>query len=109
METEKLLQERGATHGDFGVNAAISQGIKDALRCGPQWQSLTPAQREAIDVIAAKLARIVTGDHNCLDHYRDIIGYTQLAMDATSKLPGATDVKVTKVKVNNYRIVAEVK
>jgi len=109
METEKLLQERGATHGDFGINAAISQGIKDTLRCGPQWQSLTPAQREAIDVIAAKLARIVTGDYNCLDHYRDIIGYGQLAMEATARLKAATDIKTTKIKVNSFSLVADEK
>lgn len=95
-----VLQERSATHGDFEHYAVISQRLKHALSAGANWEAMDVVQREALEAVAGKLARIVTGDSNFLDHYRDIIGYTQLAMDYTAKQPLASDVKTTKFQVN---------
>lgn len=95
-----VLQERSATHGDFEHYAVISQRLKHALSAGPNWEAMDVVQREALEAVAGKLARIVTGDTSFLDHYRDIIGYTQLAMDYTAKQPLASDVKTTKFQVN---------
>ena len=95
-----VLQERSATHGDFEHYAVISQRLKHALSAGTNWEAMDVVQREALEAVAGKLARIVTGDSSFLDHYRDIIGYTQLAMDYTAKQPLASDVKTTKFQVN---------
>ena len=95
-----VLQERSATHGDFEHGAVISQRLKHALSAGANWEAMDVVQREALEAVAGKLARIVTGDSSFLDHYRDIIGYTQLAMDYTAKQPLASDVKTTKFQVN---------
>ena len=95
-----VLQERSATHGDFEHGAVISQRLKHALSAGTNWEAMDVVQREALEAVAGKLARIVTGDSSFLDHYRDIIGYTQLAMDYTAKQPLASDVKTTKFQVN---------
>ena len=95
-----VLQERSTTHGDFEHGAVISQRLKHALSAGPNWEAMDVVQREALEAVAGKLARIVTGDSSFLDHYRDIIGYTQLAMDYTAKQPLASDVKTTKFQVN---------
>lgn len=95
-----VLQERSATHGDFEHGAVISQRLKRALSAGTNWEAMDAVQREALEAVAGKLARIVTGDSSFLDHYRDIIGYTQLAMDYTAKQPRASDVKTTKFQVN---------
>lgn len=95
-----VLQERSATHGDFEHGAVISQRLKHALSAGTNWEAMDVVQREALEAVAGKLARIVTGDSSFLDHYRDIIGYTQLAMDYTAKQPRASDVKTTKFQVN---------
>jgi len=95
-----VLQERSATHGDFEHGAVISQRLKHALSAGANWEAMDVVQREALEAVAGKLARIVTGDSSFLDHYRDIIGYTQLAMDYTAKQPLATDSKTTKFQVN---------
>ena len=95
-----VLQERSATHGDFEHYAVISQRLKHALSAGANWEAMDVVQREALEAVAGKLARIVTGDSSFLDHYRDIIGYTQLAMDYTAKQPLATDSKTTKFQVN---------
>ena len=95
-----VLQERSTTHGDFEHGAVISQRLKHALSAGTNWEAMDVVQREALEAVAGKLARIVTGDSSFLDHYRDIIGYTQLAMDYTAKQPLASDVKTTKFQVN---------
>lgn len=95
-----VLQERSATHGDFEHYAVISQRLKHALSAGAGWKTMDVVQREALEAVAGKLARIVTGDPNFIDHYRDIIGYTQRAMDYTAKQPLATDSKTTKFQVN---------
>jgi hypothetical protein len=95
-----VLQERSATHGDFAHGAVVSQRLKFALAEGTNWEAVDVVQREALEAVAGKLARIVTGDASFLDHYRDIIGYTQLAMDYTAKQPLASDVKTTKFQVN---------
>ena len=101
-----VLQERSATHGDFEHGAVISQRLKAALADGARWTYMHSAQREALEAVAGKLARIVTGDSSFLDHYRDIIGYTQLAMDYTAKQPLASDVKTTKFQVNGAAVKA---
>jgi hypothetical protein len=36
-------------------------------------------QREALDQIAVKLARILSGDPTCADDWRDLAGYAWLA------------------------------
>jgi len=95
-----VLQERSATHGDFEHYAVISQRLKHALSGGTNWEAMDVVQREALEAVMGKLARIVTGDPNFIDHYRDIIGYTQRAMDYTAKQPLATDSKTTKFQVN---------
>ena len=95
-----VLQERSATHGDFEHGAVISQRLKHALSAGANWEAMDVVQREALEAVAGKLARIVTGDSSFLDHSRDISGYTQLAMDYTAKQPLASDVKTTKFQVN---------
>ena len=101
-----VLQERSATHGDFEHGAVISQRLKHALAAGAGWKTMDVVQREALEAVAGKLARIVTGDSSFLDHYRDIIGYTQLAMDYTAKQPLASDVKTTKFQVNGATVKA---
>jgi hypothetical protein len=77
--TEKLITERGKTHGSFTRNAVVSQSIKRQLRGEPGWQTLTDIQREAIDMICCKLSRIMSGQGGFQDHWDDICGYANLA------------------------------
>jgi len=74
----KLLEERKKTHGDFKVNAAISQDLKTVLH---RKIVLDYVLKEALDNIAQKLARIIAGNPHELDHWRDVIGYSQLALN----------------------------
>lgn len=81
-DIEATLDERAKTHGDFLYVAGIAQGIKILLRTGPSWNEMNHQQREALEMVASKLARAVSGDHNEIDHLFDTIGYCRLYMKA---------------------------
>ena len=73
-----LLNKREKTHGAFRDVASISQGLKDVMRGAPNWDKLTDGQREALEMDAAKTARILCGDPNFRDHWDDKSGYSEL-------------------------------
>ena len=79
MNINDTLEQRGKVHGDFTDNAELSQTLKDNLRMQPSWKKLTRVQREALEVICAKIARIMVGNPNEPDHWHDIAGYSTLA------------------------------
>lgn len=77
--TKQLLEERQETHGDFAWVAEVSQELKEYFRNKADWYNLTNVQREALDNIAQKTARIFSGNPNFADHWVDIQGYAKLA------------------------------
>ena len=76
-EVSITLAERHKTHGDFAEQSRIAQRFKEVLRSGTSWQNAAPNQREALDMIAHKMARVVTGDPRYSDHWHDIQGYAK--------------------------------
>lgn len=101
MTINNTLAARQNTHGDFETGALISQAISDALHSGVSWGGLSAAQKEALEMIAHKLARIVNGDPLFVDSVRDIIGYATLIYDVLMQTEGATDVTNTKKRFVN--------
>jgi hypothetical protein len=79
MTIQDTLDERKNTHGDFAENARLSRTLKEVMYVTPGWHALTHVQREALDVIQAKIARILSGNPDEEDHWRDICGYSELA------------------------------
>ena len=73
-----VLTERAKTHGDFYDVATTAQELKDALRRGKNWKVLDDTQREALEMVATKIARMLSGDPLYLDNVVDIIGYMTL-------------------------------
>lgn len=80
MDVNKLLEERGNNYGDFKYQAANAQAIKRLLRTMPNWAVLPDVHREAIETIALKLSRALTGNWEYKDNYADIAGYAQLVL-----------------------------
>jgi hypothetical protein len=78
--TEALLHERRQTHGSFRQNAAAAQALRAAFREAPGWPLLDDRQREALDCIALKIGRILSGQSNYVEHWDDICGYCRLAV-----------------------------
>jgi hypothetical protein len=58
-------------------------------------------------MILHKLARIVNGDANYIDSWRDIVGYSQLVVDELLITEGSTDVKVLPLEVVDGRLVVK--
>jgi hypothetical protein len=75
---DKTLAERGTRYGEFPEHASITQGLKDAMSKGCNWDSLDDDMKEALEMVAHKIGRILNGDPNYIDSWTDIIGYTRL-------------------------------
>ena len=78
MTTDELLSERAKTHGNFVDTAAVATNLKRMIRNHSISSRLHYMQIEALDMIALKIARILTGDADCVDHWEDIAGYAML-------------------------------
>lgn len=74
----ETLAGRNKTHGDFKSNAWVAQNIKRIVRMGPNWDGLASDQKEALEFIASKIGRIMSGDQNEQDHWHDVAGYATL-------------------------------
>jgi len=72
------LNARLKTHGQFKDVSAMAQDAKDYMRACNGWAKLTPMQKESLDSIVGKIARILSGDPNQSDHWHDIAGYATL-------------------------------
>lgn len=83
MTIETLLAERATTHGDYGEHAAITQGLKTLMRTPPGWERLTDCEREALEMIAHKIGRILAGNPHFRDHWDDVAGYATLVAERT--------------------------
>lgn len=96
-QIDKVLAERGSRYGDFSHHAKLAQDLQKVMRSagekieGINWQSLSAVQRQALTVIADKIARILSGDPNYDDNWIDIQGYAKLAQD---RLPRKGEVNV---------------
>lgn len=76
---DALLIERKALHGDFSDHARIAQAFKEVMWTEREaWARLTPEQKEGLEMIFHKAARILAGDPNHPDHWFDIEGYARI-------------------------------
>ena len=78
MSIDKVLAERGSRYGDFPDHAKITQNIKRAMYASPNWPTLSDDKKEALEMIAHKIGRILNGDPNYADSWTDIVGYAKL-------------------------------
>ncbi len=81
----EMLAGREARYGTFIGHANISQYLKDAMRRLEKWDSLADDQKEALEMIAHKIARILNGDPNYADNWIDIAGYATLVANRLEK------------------------
>ena len=79
MKLTDDLKARDKSHGCFYKTARVSQSIKWVMRHEGDWTKLTHIQMEALDCIAMKIARIISGNQDWLDTWYDIQGYAELA------------------------------
>lgn len=82
-DLDSVLSERGSRYGCFIGHARITQHLKDVIAKGLVCENkkLADDQKEALDMICHKIGRIVNGDADYDDSWRDIAGYAMLVCD----------------------------
>lgn len=76
MDAKQIIENRASTHGDYAEVSRTAQMIKSAIS-----RNLPDYQREALDLIATKIARISCGNNDEPDHWIDIEGYARLVRE----------------------------
>jgi hypothetical protein len=87
MDIDATLTERGNRYGEFPEHARITQNLKLAMVDSPNWERLTADKKEALEMVAHKIGRILNGDPDYHDSWHDIIGYTKLVADTLETTP----------------------
>lgn len=77
VAAQELTQERGKTHGDWSHQAKCAQALKCVIMENDRW-AMAAGRREALEMIAVKMSRILCGDAAEPDHWNDIQGYAEL-------------------------------
>lgn len=83
MTVDNVVDERAVTYGKFEELAEVSQRFKDSLHYFliTRNKYLAPDQQEAMELIFHKFARVVNGDPDHIDNWKDIAGYATLVAD----------------------------
>lgn len=80
MSIENTLADRGKQYGHVHMQADIfAQALGSAW---PHLSKMNPTQRQSVVMIALKLSRVLAGNPNHADSWRDIEGYARLAREA---------------------------
>ena len=90
-----MLAGRESRYGSFQGHAKIAQDLKAVMHDRLGWDSLAPDQKEALEMMQHKIARILNGDPNYIDNWVDIAGYSQLVVNRLEKEENAADVQAT--------------
>ena len=81
VDITATLNARGTRYGKFKNHAAITQGLKAVMFNSRLDLELAADQREALEMIAHKIGRIINGDPDYADSWIDIAGYATLVAD----------------------------
>lgn len=82
---QDTIDTRETSYGLFATNAWISQRIKAAMHDSPNWKRIEEDKTEALEIIASKIGRLLSGDHNHIDSWHDIAGYATLVENRLRK------------------------
>ena len=87
---ETVLAERTNTHGDYKEQAAFAQQFKRMMRAGRNWERLDFYQAQSMEAFCDKASRILAGNYNEIDHWRDVAGYATLVVQELETQQGLT-------------------
>ena len=100
---KEILKERGDRYGAFTTHAKICQDLKGIMVNTPSWDLCTPDKKQALEVIADKIARMLNGDPDYDDNWQDIIGYSQLVLDEIHKdVAGQTMIEFGDINLTDH-------
>ena len=80
MTIEDTLKERGGRYGSSTSHAEFAEMINAVYESSTQWNKMKADSKEALRIIANKIGRILNGDPEYDDNWRDIAGYATLVL-----------------------------
>lgn len=80
-EISETLAQRGSVYGAFKTHADFAERINLVYESSGNWKTMNPDNKEALRIIANKIGRILNGDPEYDDNWRDIAGYAKLVLD----------------------------
>lgn len=81
MSVDKLLDDRGSKYGNYLRQAKIVEFLWKVVSEGFNNKRIEADQSDALRMICVKMSRIVNGDPDYADNWRDIAGYAMLVAD----------------------------
>lgn len=84
-DVNQMLAGRESRYGSFQNHASISQELKAVMQARSGWDRLAADQKEALEMVQHKVARILNGDPNWHDSWLDVAGYSTLVANRLEK------------------------
>ena len=83
MNVDDILDQRHNEYGTFADVARVAVNLRAVINheLKTQGKMLAPDQSEALFMACSKIARLVNGNADHIDSWRDIAGYALLVAD----------------------------
>lgn len=75
---QDTLAQREEEYGQFSSNSFVAQTVKMAFHNARGWKDAPNDVKEALDMIASKISRILSATKEKADSWHDIAGYATL-------------------------------
>lgn len=86
MSINDTLKNRAEKYGNYDNLSEMIQILKQVMARSPKWNNLGYWHKESLEMICVKIGRILIGDANDQDSWRDIAGYAKLVEDKIASL-----------------------
>lgn len=84
-DIDATLADPDKRYGSFVSHAEITQKIKRAMSSNTKWDALRDEQKEALEMVAHYVGRIINGDPDYIDSWLDIGVYSTLIVRRLEK------------------------
>ena len=78
MNLDESLRDKQIMNGPFADTADLSQSFKFLMRRGANWERLPTSAKEALELIASHVGKVLHGDHSEPKHWNDIATLARL-------------------------------
>jgi hypothetical protein len=90
VNIDETLKDRRGTHGDYREQCRVTSAVKRAMYDSGNWGILDEDMKEAMEMIAVKIGRLLTGSFHHHDSWHDIVGYAKLVADRLANVERPT-------------------
>lgn len=95
-QVQAIIKQRGEAYWDYATQAEIARTFKREIE--KRTDKMTDIQREALDMIAVKISRLINGNTSHRDSWVDIIGYATLALGELDRAVKVSDEQEKNLK-----------